>query len=56
MFALVLKEQVDWIETMMMILRATAVMIRTIVLMMMMMIIGRCYLLNIGYGGRYITP
>ena len=54
MFALVLKEQVDWIETMMMILRIIVVIMITIV--MMMMIIGRCYLLNIGYAGRYITP
>ena len=55
MFALVLKEGVYKIETMMMILRAIVVMMITIV-MVMMMIIGRCYLLNIGYAGRYITP
>ena len=55
MFALVLKEEVCKIETMMMILRAIVVMMITIV-MVMMMIIGRCYLLNIGYAGRYITP
>ena len=54
MFALVLKVEVDKIETMMMILRIIVVIMITIV--MMMMIIGRCYLLNIGYAGRYITP
>ena len=54
MFALVLKEEVYKIETMMMILRIIVVIMITIV--MMMMIIGRCYLLNIGYAGRYITP